>query len=96
MAAVEIASGRRAEVVGKPHLPMMEAAKRRLAGAERVAVVGDRRETDLAGGRAMGWRTILVLSGVTRPAEAGGVEPRPDVVVDDLAALAEGRSAARQ
>ena len=80
-------SGRHPEVMGKPHAPMMDAAERRLAGAQRVAIVGDRPETDLAGGAAKGWTTVLVLTGVTSRAEAAKARPRPDVVLDGLGAL---------
>jgi HAD superfamily hydrolase (TIGR01457 family) len=88
VAAIETASGAIAEVMGKPHAPMMEAAARRLDGCKRIAVVGDRPETDLAGGAARGWTMILVTSGVTAPEGAADVTPRPDVVVADLAELA--------
>jgi 4-nitrophenyl phosphatase len=87
LASIETASGATAEVMGKPHKPMMEAAARRLDGAESIAVVGDRPDTDLAGGAAMGWTTILVLSGVTAPEARAGVVPAPDVVVNSLADL---------
>jgi 4-nitrophenyl phosphatase len=87
LAAIQVASGGRAEVMGKPHAPMMDAVARRVAGAECIALVGDRPETDLAGGRARGWTTILVTSGVTSPDEAGGVEPKPDLIVADLSEL---------
>jgi 4-nitrophenyl phosphatase len=88
LAAVEAASGRSAEVMGKPHAPMMQAAARRLAGCDHIAVVGDQPATDLAGGRAMGWTTILVLSGVT--ARAADAVPAPDLVLPSLADLALG------
>ncbi len=87
LAAVETASGRRAEVMGKPHCPMMEAIRRRLDGRERIAVVGDQPATDLAGARAMGWTTVLVLSGVTDEAAARAEHPAPDVTVPSLAQL---------
>lgn len=90
LASIETASGRSAEVMGKPHDPMMSVAAERLAGAARIAVVGDRPDSDLAGGRARGWTTILVLTGVTAPAEAAAVEPRPDYVVEGLASLVTG------
>jgi 4-nitrophenyl phosphatase len=88
VAAVEVAGGVKAEVLGKPHRSMMEAAAARLAPATRIAVIGDRAETDLAGGHAMGWRTILVLSGVTSAQQAQSLEPPPDVIVESLAELA--------
>lgn len=87
LASIETASGTTAEVLGKPHKPMMEAAARRLEGATRIAVVGDRPDTDLAGGAAMGWTTILVLSGVTTPEAAAALAPAPDLIVNSLADL---------
>ena len=87
IAAVEVASGRHAEVVGKPGLPMMRSAASRLSGATSIGIVGDQPITDLDGGRAMGWTTILVLTGVVGAEEARALEPQPDLVVADLAAL---------
>jgi HAD superfamily hydrolase (TIGR01450 family) len=89
LASIETASGGRAEVMGKPHEPMMHAAAGRLAGCERIAIVGDRPDTDLAGGSAMGWTTILVLSGVTVRANLGSVRPTPDQVIERLADLVQ-------
>lgn len=88
LAAVATAAGAEPEVMGKPHPPFMERAAARLDGARRVAVAGDRPETDLAGAAAQGWLKVLVLSGVTRPEDAARAEPRPDAVVADLAELA--------
>ena len=53
----------------------------------RVAMVGDRVSSDVEGGRRAGLATVLVLSGTTSREEAEAAEPRPDHVVDDLAAL---------
>ena len=89
LAAVEAASGRRAEVLGKPHKPMLETAAGRFPSGARLAMVGDRPETDLDGARAMGWTTILVLSGVTTRSEAERLQPRPDLVLGDLGELLE-------
>jgi HAD superfamily hydrolase (TIGR01450 family) len=87
LAAVETAAGRRAEVIGKPHRPMMDTAARRLRDLAHVAIVGDNPSTDLAGGARLGWTTILVLSGVTTRAQVAALRPRPDLVIDSLAAL---------
>jgi 4-nitrophenyl phosphatase len=84
LASIETASGRRAEVMGKPHDPMMETVAARLEGAQEIAMVGDRPETDLAGGASRGWTTVLVLSGVTGRDDAARVTPTPDLVVDSL------------
>ncbi len=89
VAAIEVASGGRARVMGKPHEPMMRVAKRRLGGASRIAIVGDRANTDLEGGLAMGWETILVLSGVTSRDKIEEVEPTPDIILERLADLPE-------
>jgi HAD superfamily hydrolase (TIGR01450 family) len=88
LASIETACGQKATVFGKPHRPMMEAAARRLGGERRVAIVGDRPETDLLGGRDMGWITILVLTGVTSSEQASGLDPQPDHVLPSLRELA--------
>lgn len=89
LAGIEVAAGRRAEVMGKPHRPMMVAAGRRLAGRTSIAVVGDQPSTDLAGARLMGWATVLVLSGVTDEAAASALDPPPDLVVPTLLGLCD-------
>lgn len=88
LAGIERAAGRTAEVMGKPNRPMMLAARRRLEGCERIAVVGDQPATDLAGGRSLGWTTILVLTGVTDGRAASLLDPAPDFVAADLAEVA--------
>lgn len=85
VASIEVASGATAEVMGKPHPRMMEAVARRLKGCRNVAVAGDRPDTDLEGGRARGWTTILVMSGVT--SDASQVDPPPDLILESLADL---------
>ena len=87
VAAIERATGATATVVGKPHDPMMSAVAERLSGCERIAVVGDRPDTDLAGGVSRGWKTILVLSGVTKAEDVAAVQPAPDLVLDSLGEL---------
>ena len=84
VAAIERASGRSPDVLGKPH-PPMRAILREMAGDGPVWMVGDRPDTDLAMARAEGWTAVLVLTGVV--ADAAGVQPPPDLVLADLAAL---------
>lgn len=69
VAALERASGVAAEVCGKPNRPMLDAVARRL-GPGPVLMVGDRIDTDIDMGRAMGWSTALVMTGVTPPDRA--------------------------
>ena len=87
LAAVETATGRRAEIAGKPERHLFEMAREALGDAERVAMVGDRVSSDVAGGRAAGLQTILVLSGTTSREEAAAAEPAPDLVLEDLSGL---------
>jgi HAD superfamily hydrolase (TIGR01450 family) len=89
LAAVETASGMRAEIGGKPERHLFEMALGRIAGADRVAMVGDRISSDIEGGRQAGLETILVLSGATSREEAKAADPRPDHVVESLASLAQ-------
>jgi HAD superfamily hydrolase (TIGR01450 family) len=87
LAAVETASGARAEIGGKPEPHLFEMARERIGGAERVAMVGDRISSDIEGGRRAGLKTVLVLSGATSREQAHAADPRPDHVIADLAAL---------
>ncbi len=88
LAAVETASGRVAEIAGKPERHLFELALAALddGGNGRVAMVGDRVSSDIEGGKRAGLATILVLSG-TDSEDTASAEPRPDHVVDDLAGL---------
>jgi HAD superfamily hydrolase (TIGR01450 family) len=98
LAAVETASGRTAEIAGKPEHHLFEIALAALTRGSlgtpsvpkeprdlRVAMVGDRLSSDIEGGHRAGLATILVRSGTDE--EAAAAEIQPDHVVDDLAAL---------
>ena len=87
LAAVEEATGRRAErTVGKPEPDMYAAARDRL-GEGRYLAVGDRLDIDVEGARRAGIDSALVLTGITARAEAASAAPRPTHVADSLAAL---------
>ncbi|MFH1330316.1 MAG: HAD-IIA family hydrolase [Actinomycetota bacterium] len=86
VAAIETATGRTAEVAGKPCPPMTSLIRRAL-GPGPTWVVGDRPETDLALGRDEGWATVLVLSGVVSDPRRVPDGLRPDLVLPSLAAL---------
>jgi len=87
LAAVETASGKRAETGGKPEPHLFEQARKLIPNAKRVAMVGDRIASDIEGGRRAGLTTILVLTGACSRAEAEGATFPPDHVIDDLPAL---------
>lgn len=99
LAAVEVASGRSAEIAGKPERHLFEMALEALRGSFvrsgttkeprnlRVAMVGDRLASDIEGGRRAGLETVLVLSGTTSREQAEAAEPAPDHVLENLAGL---------
>jgi HAD superfamily hydrolase (TIGR01450 family) len=90
LAAVETAAGRKADlVVGKPEPGMYAAARDRL-GEGRILALGDRLDADVAGARAAGLDSALVLTGAVTAAEAASAEPAPTHVADSLAALVLG------
>jgi 4-nitrophenyl phosphatase len=75
-------------VVGKPSTPMIKIAMGSVgAKPGKTAIVGDGLDTDIAVGKRLGLRTILVLSGVSAEEDveaAKGTELAPDFVYRDL------------
>jgi HAD superfamily hydrolase (TIGR01450 family) len=86
VAAVEYATGRTAEVVGKPQPQLLLTALDRL-GDGRTLVVGDRVDSDLAAAAAAHLEGALVLTGEATREDADGFEPPPVAIGDTLAAL---------
>ncbi|NHZ71051.1 MAG: HAD-IIA family hydrolase [Proteobacteria bacterium] len=64
IAAIATASGREPIACGKPLAPMIDLIRQRIRG-ETVWVVGDRPETDIAMAAKVGWKSILVHTGIT-------------------------------
>ena len=91
LAAVEVASDRKAQIVGKPEPQLMLTALDRFEGDEgRTLVVGDRVDTDLAAAAAAELDAALVLSGGTERQALNGFEPAPVAVKETLADLILG------
>jgi HAD superfamily hydrolase (TIGR01450 family) len=86
LAAVEVASGREATIIGKPEPQLLLTALDRL-GEGHTLVVGDRIDTDLGAAAAAGLDSALVLTGGARRADVDGLEPAPMAVGDTLAQL---------
>ena len=84
VAYLEVGSGRKAEVAGKPHQAAADLLRARFGPAGLV--VGDRPDTDGSFARLIGAPFALVLSGVTR-AEDLPVSPPPAMVEPDLATV---------
>jgi HAD superfamily hydrolase (TIGR01457 family) len=90
IAAIQTATSVQPVILGKPEPGLFEHGLRRLGGLapHEVAMVGDRLDTDVDGGRRAGLRTILVLSGVTSAAQAAIAAPPPEAITADLASVA--------
>jgi len=84
LAAVEVASGETAEIVGKPQPQLFYTALDRL-GEGRTLVIGDRVDTDLAAAAAAQLEAALVLSGGTTREALNGFKPEPVAVTETLA-----------
>jgi 4-nitrophenyl phosphatase len=85
LAALEAATEVSPLVIGKPQPTLLELAMRRM-GVDRngTAIVGDRLETDILGGKNASLTTVLVLSGITQPEELEGSAYQPDLVFQDI------------
>lgn len=100
IAAIEAASGVTPLVIGKPEPLLLEEAARAVGGDPRDAVViGDGLLTDIAAARAVGARSVLMLTGVSTRAHVTAlpVDQRPTAIAEDadelravLVAMAEG------
>jgi len=103
LAALETTTGVAPVVVGKPEPWMYEEAMRRMwarseacpelvegtgpSKKESTAVVGDRLDTDIAGGVRAGLTTVLVLSGISTEADLAASPVKPDLVCADIGEL---------
>jgi len=85
MAMIEVSTGRKADVIiGKPHRHIVDAVVEKTGySLDEIAMIGDRLYTDIALGKA-GIKTILVLSGETKPEDLDASEFKADIVVKDL------------
>jgi glycerol 3-phosphatase-2 len=90
VAALEYATSRVGDNVGKPDRRIFAAALDRFGGG-RTLVVGDRLDADLGGAAAAGLDAAIVLTGVTTREEAEAAsDPKPVAIADDLYALVTG------
>ena len=85
IAVVRVVVGGDPMAAGKPEKPLMEAAMARLS-AQRPIFIGDRLDTDIAGGVNAGIDTMLVFSGIHQAADLFDAIPaqRPDQIGWDL------------
>ncbi|MCB8947509.1 MAG: HAD-IIA family hydrolase [Ardenticatenaceae bacterium] len=90
LAFLQAGTGVEPTVIGKPGPLIFQMAMAKLGGTpQNTAMVGDRLETDIAGGKAAGIQTILVLSGISQRddvAKANGLQP--DFIFEDIREIA--------
>jgi HAD superfamily hydrolase (TIGR01450 family) len=89
VAPFEVATGRKAVVIGKPEPLLYEMAMRRLGAAPADCImIGDRPDTDILGAQRLGMRTALVRTGRFSPGATlpDGVA-NPDWDVESLTEL---------
>jgi glycerol 3-phosphatase-2 len=87
---IATATGVQPIVAGKPEPPLHKESVLR-TGAKHPLVVGDRLDTDIEGAHRVGVDSLLVLTGVTDPAQAVLAPPsqRPGYLAQDLSGLLE-------
>jgi len=86
LASIEVASGKKAVVAGKPESIIFEAAlsHSHCLDKDTTVIIGDRIDTDILGGKIAGISTILALSGSTKREDVKISEIKPDHVINDL------------
>jgi len=83
--ALEISTGVKPIIAGKPNPTLYEFALERLGTSPaETLVVGDRMETDILGAQKLGCPSALVLSGIASRAEAESHQPPVDFIAATL------------
>jgi 4-nitrophenyl phosphatase len=85
IAAIQAATDVVPTIVGKPFPPMLKMAQDWLdTPPDQVLAIGDRLDTDILGGQRSGFKTALVLSGVSTKEEAAAWKPQPDLICPNV------------
>ncbi len=89
LAALIASTDRQPIIIGKPERWIFQMALERMElEAREVASLGDRLDTDIAGGQSAGLQTILVLSGITTAEALAASLVRPTWVFSGIGELA--------
>ena len=84
-ALISKATGMEPYVVGKPNPMMFRSAMNKIgAHSENTAMIGDRMDTDIVAGIEAGLHTILVMTGISDPAEVSRYPFRPDEILSGV------------
>jgi len=85
MAPIELSTGSKAYFIGKPNpLIMRHALKQLGCRREETAIIGDRMDTDIIAGVESEIETVLVLTGVTQPADLPRFAYRPHHIFNGI------------
>ncbi len=84
IAALYAEIGGQVSWLGKPYPEIYHAAAARIGNPKRILCIGDSAEHDVAGGKNAGFKTLLVLQGVSKGANPDALHPNPDYVMDDF------------
>jgi len=86
VSALEFASGREAEVVGKPEPTFFNSVLREMGcDATEVVMIGDDVLNDIHGAQEVGMKGLLVRTGKYRAGDETSITPPPFAVCDDFA-----------
>lgn len=90
VSVITTATGVQPTFAGKPFPVLMEFALERLGTRkEETLVVGDRLETDIAAGQAVGCPTAFVMTGVSTEEQAKAWTPRVNLIAKNLKSLVD-------
>lgn len=90
VAAIAAATSVDPAIIGKPEPGMLlESAHILGTPVDATAMLGDRLDTDILAGKAAGFITVLVLTGVTSASDLARSSIQPDITFPDLAPLVE-------
>ena len=85
LAALETASGTKAQLAGKPLPFLFNVGVERLnSKPSETLVVGDRLSTDILGGQQSGCKTALVLTGISTREDFEKWNPKPDLLLNNI------------
>jgi len=93
LAALETASGVKAQLAGKPLPFLFNVGMERLNSIpDETLVIGDRLSTDIKGGQDSGCKTALVLSGVSTLEDYNQWAPKPNLLLNNIMDLFSSRN----
>jgi NagD protein len=85
LAAIEIATGKKPYIIGKPNSLMMTIALKQLGVQSfETLMIGDRMDTDIVAGMEAGMKTSLVLTGVTQHEMLDSFPYKPNFIYNNV------------